>query len=131
MPPIRQRTFKVNLHAPGSGCATTHESPAGALGIPESMPPIQRQTFKVRIGKQRKIRQNGSEARPAGFFSVHGTLFRGQVYGDFNQVGEGLVPIRRAGAALAAIFLSAPCTQEKQPPTKAGGCFQIKDILEV
>ncbi len=40
-------TFKVNLHAPGCGRTTTHESQAGALGIPEFMPPNRRQTFKV------------------------------------------------------------------------------------
>ena len=32
-------TFKVNLHAPGSGRATTHESLAGTLGIPELRSP--------------------------------------------------------------------------------------------
>ena len=32
-------TFIVNLNAPGGGRTTTHESLAGALGIPEFMPP--------------------------------------------------------------------------------------------
>ena len=32
----------VNLHAPGGGRAATHESPAGAFGIPEWMPPNRR-----------------------------------------------------------------------------------------
>ena len=42
--------LKVNLHAPECGRITTHESPAGALGIPEFMPPIRRRTFKVIVG---------------------------------------------------------------------------------
>jgi len=37
---------KENLRAPGSGCATTHESLAGTLGIPERMPPVRRRIFK-------------------------------------------------------------------------------------
>jgi len=39
--------MKVNLHAPGCGRTTTHESLAGALEIPELMPPNRRRTFKV------------------------------------------------------------------------------------
>ena len=38
-------TFTVNLHAPGSGRATNHESLAGAFGIPEFMPPNRRRDF--------------------------------------------------------------------------------------
>ncbi len=38
---------EINLHAPGSGRTTTHESLAGAPGIPEFMPPDRRRTFKV------------------------------------------------------------------------------------
>ena len=34
-----------NLHAPGSGRTTTHESLAGAFGIPELMPAIRRREF--------------------------------------------------------------------------------------
>ena len=37
--------MKVNLHAPGSGRTTTHESLAGAFGIPEFMPPNRRRDF--------------------------------------------------------------------------------------
>jgi len=48
MPPNRQRSYKVNLHAPGGGHSTAHKSLAGTLGIPELMPPEWRQTFKVR-----------------------------------------------------------------------------------
>jgi len=36
----------LNLHAPGCGRSTTHESSAGALGIPEFMPPNRRRAFK-------------------------------------------------------------------------------------
>ncbi len=46
---IKQENVKdvheVNLHAPGSGSTAAHESPAGALGIPECMPPNGRRTF--------------------------------------------------------------------------------------
>ncbi len=35
----KPQAYKVNLHAPGSECATAHESLAGAFGIPEYMPP--------------------------------------------------------------------------------------------
>ncbi len=35
MPPNRQRSYKVNLHAPGGGHSTAHKSLAGTLGIPE------------------------------------------------------------------------------------------------
>ncbi|RKJ02308.1 hypothetical protein D7X87_17405 [bacterium D16-54] len=38
-------TFTVNLHAPGSGRTTNHESQAGAFGIPEFMPPNRRRDF--------------------------------------------------------------------------------------
>ena len=41
--------MKVNLHAPGCGRTTTHESLAGALEIPELMPPNRRRTFKVKM----------------------------------------------------------------------------------
>ena len=43
---IRDKGFKVNLHAPGCGRTTTHESPTGAFGIPEFMPPIRRRDFQ-------------------------------------------------------------------------------------
>ena len=48
MTPIRRRIFIVNLHAPGCGRTTTHESLAGALGIPDFIPPIRRRTFIVK-----------------------------------------------------------------------------------
>jgi hypothetical protein len=51
---LRRWTFKVNLHAPGSGHATTHESRAGAVGIPEFMPPIRRRTFKEKGLRKRE-----------------------------------------------------------------------------
>jgi len=42
------KILTVNLHVPGSGQPTTHESLAGPLGIPELMPPNRRQTFKAK-----------------------------------------------------------------------------------
>ncbi len=39
----------MSLHTPGSGRATTLESLAGALGIPDCLPPNRRRTFKVNL----------------------------------------------------------------------------------
>ena len=36
---IVNANFQIKLHAPGRGCATIHESQAGAFGIPEFRSP--------------------------------------------------------------------------------------------
>ena len=41
--------MKINLHAPGGGRTTTHESLAGAPDIPEGMPSNQQRSLKVNI----------------------------------------------------------------------------------
>ena len=42
---------EINLHAPGNGRTTAHESLAGAWGIPELMPPVGGGTFIVKRGE--------------------------------------------------------------------------------
>ena len=62
-------TFTRNLHAPGGGRATIHESPGGAFGIPECMPPIRRRTYKVNLHAPGGGRTTNHE-NPAGALGI-------------------------------------------------------------